>query len=385
MSNLVGKTLGEYQLTEIIDQSGETFVFKGFQPSKNRYVAIKVLKPDVAQNSAIAQRFLQQAQLAEKMSHPNLLPVYSSGQEQGAYYRTSAFLEHGSLDNNLSRFYNPREALGLFNQIIKALDYIHRQGYVHGNLKPANIFLDAGNSPLLADFGLAQPLGAESSPYLSPEQLQGGVVDSRTDIYALGVVLFEVLTGAPPPLGMIVSLHSKRPGLPEAVEKVIFKAMAQNPDARYQSVDEFRNAFDYALRPPARRQPAPVQTPRQTYATPASVPLPPPAKKDTNWAAIILSIMLIAVLCVGAWFLVGIIKNGDNTPVAPTDVPTAPTAPPEPTSPPVIPTEPDVPIEPTKTPLPPLPPICNSINIAGGAIILGGVTRMNRRRKKRNR
>lgn len=93
---------------------------------------------------------------------------------------------------------------------------------MHGNLKPTNIFLDVGNSPLLVDFGLAQPLGAESGPYLSPEQTQGGVVDRRSDIYALGVLLFEVFTGSPPPSGVIVSLHSKRPDLPEAVWKRLF-------------------------------------------------------------------------------------------------------------------------------------------------------------------
>ena len=385
MSELVGKTLGEYQLTEIIDRSGETFVFKGFQPSKKRYVAVKVLKPEVAQNAATAQRFLQQAQLAAQMRHPNILPVYDSGYEHGAYYRVSAFFEHGSLDNNLSRFYNPREALNMINQVVNALDYIHNQGYVHGNLKPTNIFLDAGNSPLLSDFGLAQPLGAEFSPYLSPEQTQGGVVDSRADVYALGAVLFEVLTGAPHPSGMIVSLRSKRPDLPEAVEKVIFKAMAQNPDARYQSVSEFRSAFEYSLRPPARVQAAPAQAPRQTYATPASVPLPPPAKKDTNWAAIILSIMLIAVLCVGAWFLVGAIKGDDFVPgvpgtpiqpVLPTDVPDVP----------IAPTEPDVPIDPgdpgeDDRPDFELPPICSSVGLAGGIVVLGGMVRLKKRRK----
>ena len=197
-------------------------------------------------------------------------------------------------------------------------------------------------------------------------------MDRRTDVYSLGAVLFEVLTGAPHPSGMIVSLRSKRPDLPEAVEKVIFKAMAQNPDARYQSVSEFRSAFEYSLRPPARVQAQPTPTPT-SYATPSSVPLPPPAKKDTNWAAIILSIMLIAVLCVGAWFLVGVLKGDDVVPEQPTEAPIEPTAPP---------IEPTVPVNPTETPPPPpLPPICSSVGLAGGVVLLGGMVRLKKRRE----
>lgn len=399
MSQLTGKTLGEYQLTELISQSGNTILFKAFQPSKNRYLAVKVLTPDLSPSSSDTQRFLQQAQLASQMSHPNLLPVYDSGQAEGVAYLSSAFSDRGNLDNNLSHFYNPLEAQALINRIVDALDYIHGQGYVHGNLKPANVFLDAGNSPLLADFGLAQPLSASASPYLSPEQREGGIVDKRADIYALGVLLFEVLTGAPPPVGTVVSLHSKRPDLPVAVEKVIFKAMAQNPDARFQSAREFRSAFASSLQ-------APLPPPQPVYAPPPqsyAPPPPPPARKSTNWSSIILTLLIIIMLCVAGWFLIDTIKNEDGTPTdvpgestepapGPTDAPLLPTDSPAPTSPPEIePTSPPE-TEPTKegevsidpvNPASSSPPICGSIGVTGGAIVLGGATQWNRRRKKK--
>ncbi len=400
MSQLTGKTLGEYQLTELISQSGNTILFKAFQPSKNRYLAVKVLNPNLSPTSLDTQRFLQQAKLASQMSHRNLLPIYDSGQIEGVAYLGSAFFDRGNLDSNLSHFYNPLEAQALINQIVEALDYIHGQGYVHGNLKPENIFLDAGNSPLLADFGLAQPLTASASPYLSPEQRSGGVVDKRTDIYALGVLLFEVLTGAPPPVGTVLSLNTKRPDLPSAVEKIIFKAMAQNPDARFQSAAEFRSAFASSLQapppPPSQQVSAP---PPQSYAPPP----PPPAKKSTNWSSIILALLIIVMLCIAGWFLFGTIKNDDGTPTVvpgeatepapgPTDAPLLPTDPPAPTSPPEIePTSPPE-IEPTDegevsidpvNPASSSPPICGSIGVTGGAIVLGGATQWSRRRKKK--
>lgn len=175
------------------------------------------------------------------------------------------------------------QALGLIAGLTEALEYIQRQGYVHGNLKPSNIFLDENRRPLLTDFGQPQHAGSPPTPYMSPEQVQGGVVDHRSDVYSLGVLLYEMLVGQVPPMGAVASPRAHRPDLPDGVERAILKAMAQNPEARFQSASEFRNTLDAALRPIAPSQQSVPQQPVQTQQ-----PYPPPAKKGSearSWAA----------------------------------------------------------------------------------------------------
>ncbi len=406
MTDLLGRTIGPYQLVEAIDETGAALVYKGFQPSMNRYVALKVLKPGAARDPAIMQAFMQTGELAAQIQHPNILPVYDSGQAEGVYYRATPFIESGSLRDNLGLFYEPRQALILIDGINQGLEAIYSRGYVHGNLKPTNILLDEQRRPLLSDFGLARHPGAAPTPYDSPEQVQGGVVDRRTDVYALGVLLYEVLVGEPPPSGVIASPRARRPDLPESIERVIFKAMAQNPDARFQSPAEFRNALDAALRPVAPPV-QPAAPPPPSAGQPQAAP--PPAKKGTNWLAIILGVALLAVLClcvvlVGPRVLdyvagrtpeptqpieVTVVlptreerPTREPPPTEPEQPPTEPVEPPptEPVEPP--PTEPGEPPDATPPPGGGLPEVCGSVGFLGGAAILGGVVSANRRRKR---
>jgi serine/threonine-protein kinase len=367
MSEFLGKTIGDFQLVEDLDESGETMVFKGFQPSMNRYAAVKMLKPSAARDPNAVQQFLQQGELMARMQHPNILEVYNSGQEGGVVYRAERLAESGSLGDHLSWFYEPDQVLGLMNEIVGGLEYIHGHGYVHGNLKPNNILLDARQKPLLADFGTPPRQTQPPSPYLAPEQVQGGVVDARADVYALGVLVTEVLTGQAPPPGMVVSPRARRPELPEALERVIFKAKAQNPDQRFQSVGEFRAAMENALQAPAQptvyqQAPAPAPTPSVSQ----SVTLEG-QRGGTNWLAIVLGIIVVGILCVGGFFGFRVLMGdqGAETPEAPPTqpppgatiiVPTVvfptqgplPTQPPAPTQPPPEPTQP--PLEPTQPP-----------------------------------
>jgi serine/threonine protein kinase len=368
MSEFLGKTIGDYQLVEVLDQSGEAMVFKGFQPSMNRYVAVKMLKPSVARDPAAVQQFFQQGELMAQMGHPNILAVYNSAQEVGIVYRAERLAESGSLRDHLNWFYNPNQALGLVDGLVSGLEYIHAQGYVHGNLKPSNILLDASQKPLLADFGTPPRITQPPSPYLAPEQILGGVVDARADVYALGVLLFEVLTGQAPPPGVVVSPRARRPDLPEALERLIFKAMAQNPDQRYQNVSQLWDAVQLAL-----QAPTPAQAP--VYQPPSA---PPPSvsqsvtvegqKGGTNWLAIVLGIIVIGVLCVGGFFGFRYLLAGQTTEtpgVPPTQpppgatiiVPTVvfPTQEQPPTQPPLEPTQPppeitEPPEQPTQPP-----------------------------------
>lgn len=390
MSDLSGTTIGQYQIIEPIGTDGPVQIYKGFQPATNRYVSVWVLQ---TQDPAAAQRFTQQSEIIARFQHPNILPLIDSGKGDGLVYRVSLFPEGGSLQNRLFEYYDPRKAAGLFSGIVDGLAAIHAQGLVHGNLESGNIYLDRGGRPLLTDFGLPKPSGAPLTPYMSPEQTLGGPVDSRTDIYALGVLLYEVLTNELPPAGAVANPRAKRPDLPEALERVVFKAMAQDPNARFQSVTEFRNALNAAVQPAAPPQtgaPAPQAQPQQA----APPPPPAPAGSTTNWTAIILGVLLVLVLCVGAVFLYKAVSGDDGT-VPPEATPTEGMEAPPTEAPP--PTEPPAP--PTEQPAPPtddgdgtigipegenrVPLVCQSGGFIGGFALFGGVLLVAKRKRDR--
>jgi len=404
MSENFEKTIAGYQLIEQISMTDNAIVFKAYQASTDRYVAVKVLKPSVTRDPSAVQAFLQQANLAAQFQHPNILPVYDSGQDEGAVYQVTEYVETGVLSDHLNAFYNPQLALSLFNGLVGGLEYIHNQGYIHANIKSSNIFLDESQRPLLADFG-ASPL-AEVSPsaYRAPEQVQGGVIDRRTDVYALGILLYEVLVGGLPPTGMMISPRANRPDLPEALERVILKAVAQNPDQRFQNLHEFQSALSSAVQQSTAPSPEAVETP--TSAAPAGVSqnVHVEQPKGTNWMAIILGILLLGIVCVGAFVIIPrFLGDAEQTPDAiQPPIETAvenPTPEPKPTDIPEQPTEPPLePIEPPAGELPPgeglpgeRPPgdigniigeICGSIRLLfAAAVLYGGVSLFNQKSK----
>ena len=360
MSELIGKTIGQYQLIEEKGDTTNTLVYKAFQPSVNRYVAVKILKPSAARNPEVVQRFRQGGELLAQFHHPRLLEVYESGEAEGLAFRAARLAENGSLRDQLAAgpqapFYEANRAILLFQEIVEGLEFIHSQGYIHGNITPSNILLDAMLHPLLSDFGLPGKIGGEVSPYLAPEQVQGGMVDRRTDVYALGVLLYTTLVGAEPPAGVVVSPRSRRPELPEGVERVVFKAMAQNPDQRFQSATEFFNAMRTAfVTSPPVSQPV--------YAPPPAAPMPTVSqtvtvgspKSGTNWVAIILGVFVVLALCIGGIFIYQVYtQNQSATPGAPTQPVAQPTQPVvQPTQPPPV-----TQVLPTREPAPTRPPL----------------------------
>ncbi len=297
MSDLLGKTIGQYQLVELINEGDSNLVYKGFQPAMDRYVAVKVLSPSLAADQAFVQQFQREMQAIAGLEHPNILPMYDFGQQEGLLYMATRYVEGGTLRDRLSQFYSLPSAQRMINSVAKALEYIHSQGMIHGNLKPSNILIDQEGQPLLADIGAFQNIGfvAQGNVYASPEQAQGGTVDRRTDVYALGVLLYEMLTGEPPPIGAVPSPRLRRPDLPIEVEKVILKAMAQYPEQRFQTVGEFGNALNMALRPQA----APVAQPQPAPPPPQPVPAPP-KRGGSSWLIILLG--GLAFLCIIACF-----------------------------------------------------------------------------------
>jgi serine/threonine protein kinase len=389
MSELIGKTIDQYQIVELIEEAGDSWTYKGFQPSMDRYVAFKVLK---SQDPVEVDAFKQQNTILAQIRHANILPVLDSGSAAGLSYRVLPFIENGLLRDHLFEYYDSRKAAGLISGVVAGLEKIHAQGYVHANLEPGNIYLEDGGVPLLTDFGLPKSPSAPLTPYMSPEQTQGGVVDRRTDVYALGVLLYEMLTGEAPPPGVVVSLRTKRADLPESVEKVIFKAMAQNPDARFQSAAEFQVALTSALQPVV---PASTSATQPVTATTQAAAPPPPVQKKTNWAAIILGTILVIVICGGIVLLFSWLSSQDGeTPAEPTSPPAEiiPTQGPEPTQEPQ-PTDEPAPTEEPEATQPPevenpietpgegveLPEVCSSTGFAGGFFLLGSILMFRKR------
>lgn len=385
MSELEGRTVGEYQLLEVVDRSGESLVIKAFHPKMNRYAALKVLSPSAMKNQVMADEFKRQSERSAQVEHRNILPIYDYGETEGVIYRATRFVESGSLADHLSWFYDLTEALRLFNSIGAGLEEIHTKGMVHGNLKPTNVLIDQDKQPLLTDFGIAKRTGASVNVYMSPEQVQGTEVDKRTDIYALGVLLYHVLTGEAPPKGAVATPSSRRSELPESVDRVVLKAMAQNPSARFSSTSEFLTAFEESLQkpPPEPVQPAAAPTPVPAQAPPAAQPK---AKRDTSWVVFLFGAIFVLCLVVGGIYLATQALRGDEAEPAPTEevVPTLapPTeAPPEPTEAP--------PEQPQPTEAPPevsppieIPEVCGSLGGATGMIAIGLVLAGKRRKKR---
>jgi serine/threonine-protein kinase len=386
MSDLVGKNIGNYQVVELVDDRGRSVVYRGFQASTNRYVAIKVLKEELNQDQAAIQAFEQYAQRAAAIQNSHILPVLDTGQENGVHYLITPFYKNKSVASHMTAYGDVHQALNLIQGIIPGLEFIYSQGTVHANLKPSNIILDDQMQPLLADFGMVSLTNLPASSFNSPEQVQGGVVDQRTDVYALGMILYVLLTGKTPPTGTSINLRSQRPDLPQAVEQVILKALAPNPDQRFQTPRQFSDAFASALQPVAPQPAAPAPTPA---ATPA--PQPTSEKSGMNWTNFILGGVVIVLLClcvvvIGPRVIDALGGQSEEVAAEPTEVPQVevilPTREPRDTREPVErPPEQEAPAEGGPAEEGGGSQLCTSLGFAGGFVLLGGVFSLRRKKK----
>jgi serine/threonine protein kinase len=190
-------------------------VFKAYQASLDRYVAVKVMPPYYAeQDDTFLKRFRQEAKAIASLRHPNILIVIDYGEENETTYIVMEFVEAGTLTEMMGKPMAPDQMMGLVDQVAGALHYAHEQGVVHRDIKPSNILLPKPDWPLLTDFGLAKIVGgsqltqsgtvAGTPAYMSPEQGRGEKVDPRSDIYSLGIVLYEMATG-------VVPFHAETP------------------------------------------------------------------------------------------------------------------------------------------------------------------------------
>jgi serine/threonine protein kinase len=272
MENLVGKTIGPYKISSLLGKGSMAMVYKAYQPSLERYVALKVLPAELQKEPGFSYRFRREARTAAKLEHPHILAVYDFGQEHGLSYIAMRYVEAGTLQDLIGETLDLWHVADLVGQIADALDYAHEHGIVHRDVKPTNVLLYRDNYVLLADFGLAKALDGTQQitatgvvlgtpAYMSPEQARGEHVDQRSDVYSLGVILFELLTGQLPfeadtPLDMLMRLVSDpvpfpreiNPSIPVPLEMVLMKALAKLPEERYQSAGELAQAFRDAIR-----------------------------------------------------------------------------------------------------------------------------------------
>jgi Protein kinase domain len=258
------QTLGKYTLGALLGQGGMGAVYRSHHPLLNRPIAIKVMLANIAADPQAHQRFLREAQMVAVLSHPNIVNIFDVDVQDGQPYIVMDFAPGGSLAARLQAGPIPLdETLRLAIPLADALAYAHGQGLIHRDLKPANVLLRLDDSPLLADFGLARPIVGSSAAqitatgavigtlaYMAPEQFSAQPADARADLYAFGVMLYEMLTGRVPFEGdsaQIMYGHLQQPpapprqlnpALPDAIERLILRLLAKNPDLRPPSAAE---------------------------------------------------------------------------------------------------------------------------------------------------
>ena len=249
-----GRSVRGYELREQVGAGDFGVVYRAYQPSVGREVAIKVIRPELVNEAAFIRRFEAEAQLVAQLEHPHVVSLYDYWRDPDGAYLVMRWLRGGSLRQALDRGAWKLEAASrLLAQIGSALAYAHRQGVVHRDLKPANVLLDEEGHAYLSDFGIAARLSDPDDPrrlvsgspaYVPPEEVAGDAHTPRSDLYGLGLLTFELVTGQPPPMdGPLPSVAALRPELPAALDAVIGRATALDPGDRYESVDEFLMAF----------------------------------------------------------------------------------------------------------------------------------------------
>ncbi|HSQ60017.1 MAG TPA: protein kinase [Acidobacteriota bacterium] len=289
---MIGKKLRAYEITEEIGSGGMATVYRAYQPSMDRHVAIKVIRSSILHDPALRERFQREARLIARLEHPHLLPVYDFDGEHDPPYIVMRYLEGGTLKQVQQKGGVPRdELLYILNQLAGALDYAHRQGVVHRDLKPSNVMIDKEGNAFLTDFGIARASGNEKDltgtgfmigtpGYMAPEQARGDAqVDRAADIYSLGVMAFEILTGRPPyehESGFEVILaHLNSPipkasdlasDVPKSVDPVIAKALAKEKGDRHPTAAAFVEELARALKIKPSSAPAALQSMTQTIS-----------------------------------------------------------------------------------------------------------------------
>jgi tRNA A-37 threonylcarbamoyl transferase component Bud32 len=272
MTSLIGRAIGQYEVIEEIGRGGMATVYRARQASMGRDVAIKVLPQQFTHDPTFLARFEREVQVAAQLQHTRILPVYDYGEFEGQPYIVMAYMPGGTLADRIAGGPLPLEEVVKYGrQIAEGLDYVHAQGVVHRDFKPSNVLLDKEGNAYIGDFGIARVQEATAHltgtgilgtpPYMAPEVFREGEVSAASDLYALGVALYEMLTGQLPFEGetpaQVMRAHLEqavpdvrrlRPELPPEVQQVMAQALAKNPARRYATASELAEALAEAVK-----------------------------------------------------------------------------------------------------------------------------------------
>src|SRR3954454_7120361 len=324
---------GRYTVLQRIGSGGMADVWLADDSHLQRQVALKVLHARFAQDREFVERFRREAEAAAGLQHPNVVAVFDRGEVDGTYYIAMQYLEGRTLKQLIDAGLSPEQAVGLIRQVLEGARFAHRHGVVHRDLKPQNVIVDADGKATVTDFGIARAGVSEITQagsvmgtphYLSPEQAQGFEVTAVSDLYSIGVMLYEALTGRVPfeadsAVAIAMKQVSQAPQRPSsinpqispALDAVVMRALEKEPGQRFQTSDAFIAALDAALKDPG--------VGRGTAAFPAAPPivatpeeaLPEEDRGRNNW----LWALLVAAIVIG--LLLGLLATRDKK----TDVP----------------------------------------------------------------
>ncbi|CAA9261915.1 MAG: Serine/threonine protein kinase PrkC, regulator of stationary phase [uncultured Cytophagales bacterium] len=353
---MVGQLVRNYRIESLLGTGGMGSVYLAVHTQLGRRIAIKVIHPALARNPVVRERFRNEAAALSHLQHPNIVTLYDYSEEEDALYLFMEYVEGKTLDDYIGTETGPipeEKAVPLFARLLDAVAYAHDRGVIHRDIKPSNLMVNGAGNAKILDFGIAkltgQGIGGLTKEgtrmgtvlYMSPEQVRGDVLDARSDVYSLGVTLFQVLTGRPPydeaslteyavyqrilhePLPR---MRDRYPLVTERMQAVVDRATAKDPADRFADCHAFREALlDPTLRPAA---PVPPPIPEPPLATPTpvpSIPKPagprrdtavtpetPPARAPGRRGAAWVGVLLAAVILIG--LLIALAPGDDPSP-----------------------------------------------------------------------
>ena len=299
-----GATLGPFRIIEPLGRGGMASVAKAYEAALDRYVALKVLPANFMHDPSFAERFKREAKVIASLEHPNIVPIYAFGIDEGVPWMAMRLVSGGTVSSVLKeRRLERGEALRILQGVALALDYAHSRGIIHRDVKPQNVLLDATGPVYLADFGIAKIVEGSTvmtaagmvsgtPEYMAPEQAQGQTVDHRADIYSMGVLAYRMLTGRLPfeadtPLAVVMK-HILEPlplptagEVPEPVTRALLKCLDKKPEARWSSASDFVSALAKGMEESGTLAPALGEAPTLSDTFPALMPTVPLARKTT--------------------------------------------------------------------------------------------------------
>ena len=330
---MIGKILGNrYEIVEKLGGGGMAVVYKGHDKFLNRPVTVKILRPEFTADKDFIARFQREAQAVARLSHPNIVSIYDVGQEENIYYLIMEYVHGDNLKNIIAKEgpLPPEKALRIVAQICKALQHAHENKIVHRDVKPHNILITAGGWAKLTDFGMAREITAAtltytdtimgSVHYLSPEQARGQAVGPKSDLYSLGVVLYEMLTGVVPyqgdsPIAIAIKHIQEPPQMPSRLnpdlsprlEKAILKTMSKDPAQRFVSAAEMAQSLQAALKNgedgDERERDAKGFLPGDDFEEAEILPEAGKKRRLRPLAWVLLGVLAVALLAAGAYLL----------------------------------------------------------------------------------